>query len=104
MKIRILDRILVFLAGIVLFACGASAIAWRFLPASALQTVSDFIMGQDSTLTLILCGVGAMLVLLGIYCMGMLFRHKKGKRGFVVQRTDGGELSISIKAIENLVY
>ena len=103
MKIRILDRILVFLAGIVLFACGASAIAWRFLPASALQTVSDFIMGQDSTLTLILCGVGAMLVLLGIYCMGMLFRHKKGKRGFVVQRTDGGELSISIKAIENLV-
>lgn len=69
MKIRILDRILVFLAGIVLFACGASAIAWRFLPASALQTVSDFIMGQDSTLTLILCGVGAMLVLLGIYCM-----------------------------------
>ena len=103
MKIRILDRILVFLAGIVLFACGASAIAWRFLPASALQTVSDFIMGQDSTLTLILCGVGAMLVLLGIYCMGMLFRHKKGKRGFVIQRTDGGELSISIKAIENLV-
>ena len=103
MKIRILDRILVFLAGIVLFACGASAIAWRFLPASALQTVSDFIMGQDSTLTLILCGVGALLVLLGIYCMGMLFRHKKGKRGFVVQRTDGGELSISIKAIENLV-
>ena len=103
MKIRILDRILVFLAGIVLIAAGAGVIAEHFFAVPVLQTLTSLLAAQDTATIAIYCGVAAVLVLLGIYCVGMLFRHKKGKRGFVLQHTEGGELSISIKAIENLV-
>ena len=100
MKIRVLDRILVFFAGIVLLLTGAGVIAER-LPydVPVFDTLADMLF---ESLTVVIVAA-AVLVLLGVYCVCMMFRRYKGKRGFVVQRTEGGELSISIKAIENLV-
>lgn len=98
MKIRVLDRILVFLAGVLLIAAGIAVVAglfWNIPVAGILETL----LGENA----IAIAAACVLVLLGVYCMGMMFRRYKGKRGFVVQRTEGGELSISIKAIENLV-
>ena len=63
------------------------------------DTLADMLF---ESLTVVIVAA-AVLVLLGVYCVCMMFRRYKGKRGFVVQRTEGGELSISIKAIENLV-
>lgn len=99
MKIRVLDRILVFLAGIVLLCTGAGVIAERFFDVPVFDTLADMLF---ESLTVVIVAA-AVLVLLGVYCVCMMFRRYKGKRGFVVQRTEGGELSISIKAIENLV-
>lgn len=99
MKIRVLDRILVFLAGIVLLCTGAGVIAERFFDVPVFDTLADMLF---ESLTVVIVAV-CVLVLLGVYCVCMMFRRYKGKRGFVVQRTEGGELSISIKAIENLV-
>lgn len=98
MKIRILDRILVFLAGVLLIAAGAAVVAGIFWDIP----VADFFESLQGKSTVAIA-VACVLALLGVYCMGMMFRRYKGKRGFVVQRTEGGELSISIKAIENLV-
>lgn len=99
MKIRVLDRILVFFAGIVLLFTGAGVIAERFFDVPVFDTLADMLF---ESLTVVIVAT-AVLVLLGVYCVCMMFRRYKGKRGFVVQRTEGGELSISIKAIENLV-
>ena len=99
MKIRVLDRILVFFAGIVLLCTGAGVIAERFFDVPVFDTLADMLF---ESLTVVIVAA-AVLVLLGVYCVCMMFRRYKGKRGFVVQRTEGGELSISIKAIENLV-
>lgn len=99
MKIRVLDRILVFFAGIVLLFTGAGVIAERFFDVPVFDTLADMLF---ESLTVVIVAA-AVLVLLGVYCVCMMFRRYKGKRGFVVQRTEGGELSISIKAIENLV-
>lgn len=99
MKIRVLDRILVFFAGIVLLCTGAGVIAERFFDVPVFDTLADMLF---ESLTVVIVAA-AVLVLLGVYCVSMMFRRYKGKRGFVVQRTEGGELSISIKAIENLV-
>lgn len=98
MKIRILDRILVFLAGVLLIAAGAAVVAGIFWDIP----VADFFESLQGKSTVAIAAA-CVLALLGVYCMGMMFRRYKGKRGFVVQRTEGGELSISIKAIENLV-
>ena len=98
MKIRILDRILVFLAGVLLIAAGAAVVAGIFWDIP----VADFYESLQGKSTVAIAAA-CVLALLGVYCMGMMFRRYKGKRGFVVQRTEGGELSISIKAIENLV-
>ena len=99
MKIRVLDRILVFFAGIVLLFTGAGVIAERFFDVPVFDTLADMLF---ESLTVVIVAA-AVLVLLGVYCVCMMFRRYKGKLGFVVQRTEGGELSISIKAIENLV-
>ncbi len=99
MKIRVLDRILVFFAGIVLLCTGAGVIAERFFDVPVFDTLADMLF-ESLTVAIV---AAAVLVLLGVYCVCMMFRRYKGKRGFVVQRTEGGELSISIKAIENLV-
>ena len=98
MKIRILDRILVFLAGVLLIAAGAAVVVGIFWDIP----VADFFESLQGKSTVAIAAA-CVLALLGVYCMGMMFRRYKGKRGFVVQRTEGGELSISIKAIENLV-
>jgi len=47
-------------------------------------------------------GAGTLLTLLGVHSLSILFRRKR-KKGFVVQKTEHGELSISIHAMENLV-
>ena len=45
----------------------------------------------------------AVAALLGIYEVCVLFRRGKGKRGFIAQRAENGEIAISVKTIEALV-
>ncbi len=100
MKIRILDRILVFLAGLLLLLAGGAVLAEQFLHVEVFAAVERFLAGREALVAGIACAVA---LLLGLYCVSIMFRHKKGKRGFVMQQTENGELSISIKAVENLV-
>lgn len=109
MKIRIADRLLVALAGLILILtalCLVDQNVVNFGLMAALQALIQPITDKTDHVAYIvaLSAAIALLMLLGLYCVGLLFRHqKRHKRGFVVQQTDCGELSISVKAIEGLV-
>ena len=42
-------------------------------------------------------------MIIACYCILMLFRHRGRRDKFVMQKTENGELSISLKAMENMV-
>ncbi len=104
MKIRVLDRLLVALAGLVLLALCVGIVAQVFCNVPVTELVTTWVSGTETTALIIYGAVAFALLLVGLYCFFMLFRHKKGKRGFVTQQTEGGELSISLKAMEELTH
>ena len=104
MKIRVLDRLLVALAGLVLLALCAGIVAQVFCNVPVTELMSAWVSGAETTALIIYAAVALALLLVGLYCFFMLFRHKKGKRGFVTQQAEGGELSISLKAMEALTH
>ena len=103
MRIRVIDRLLNLLAGLILLALTAALAAEAFLGWQISARVGAVLRRGDTVTLVVIAAVALALFLLGVYCVGMLFRRDKAHRGFVVQKTEGGELSISIKAIESLV-
>jgi uncharacterized alkaline shock family protein YloU len=101
-KVRFWDRLLTALAGLLLFATGLVFFLWAFkgIPADWLNSLTVKEVGRLPIFVAL--GLGAVMVLLGIHSISLLFR-RRGKKGFVVQKTEHGELSISIHAMENLV-
>ncbi len=103
MKIRILDRILVSLAGLILILLCGLIIAQLFFQVDvagfAVRVVTRDSAGRRAGLT-----AGAIgLLLLGCYCISVMFRHRKQRERFVLQKNDNGELAISIKALDSMV-
>ena len=103
MRIRVIDRLLILLAGLILLALTAALAAEAFLGWQVFGPVSEVLHRGDTVSLVIIAAAALALLVLGLYCVGTLFRRDKAHRGFVVQKTEGGELSISIKAIEGLV-
>lgn len=101
MKIRILDRILVALAGLLMIAAAAALAAQLFFSKDVIGFVTRLLDDQNTRVFII---IGAALIcILGVYCLLLLFRHQ-GKSGkFITQKTDTGELAISLKALESMV-
>ena len=101
MKIRILDRILVAIAGLLVLAGCAAAAAQLFFQKDVISLAGKVMTNESYRIWLIIAlGV---LVLLGLYCVLILFRHRGRKDKFVMQKTENGELSISLKAMESMV-
>lgn len=103
MKIRVADRLFVALAGLLLIALSAGLVAEAFFAVPLTEALAAFLASRETANMVIAASCAAVLLLLGLYCVAMLFRRRSGKRGFVRQSTEGGELSISIRAIEGLV-
>ncbi len=101
MKIRILDRILVALAGLLVLAGGAALAAQLFFGKDVIGRAGQIL--QDNTMRAWLIAALAVLVALGVYCFLILFRHRSRKDKFVMQKTENGELAISLKAMESMV-
>ena len=102
MKIRIRDRVLVTLAGLLLMAAAVAVIILAYFKTDLANPALAFIQTQDLPHMAATIGGAVLLLLLGLYCFLMLFRHRK-RKDFVLQDTEAGEMSISIKAIEGLV-
>ena len=101
MKIRILDRILVALAGLLVLAGCAALAAQLFFGKDVVGKAGQILQDNGLRIWLILALV--VLVLLGVYCFLILFRHRGRKEKFVMQKTENGELAISLKAMESMV-
>ena len=101
MKIRILDRILVALAGLLALAGCAALAAQLFFGKDVVGFAGRLLADETCRLWLILLLVA--LFLLGVYCLLLMFRHRGRREKFVMQKTENGELSISLKAMESMV-
>ena len=103
MKIRILDRILVALAGIVLVAACAGLVAQVFFSVDVIGFVTQLLTAETSTKKVILGAIAGALLIIGLYCLLMLFRHRRRKDKFVLQKLESGDLAISLKTVETMV-
>ena len=101
MKIRVLDRILVALTGLLVLAGCAALAAQLSFGKDVIGRGTTLLTSEQNRIWLIIALV--ILILLGCYCILMLFRHRGRRDKFVMQKTENGELSISLKAMESMV-
>ncbi len=97
MKIKLLDRILLFLGAVLAVLTGAALIV------TGLQFTGVFAENVPLWVKILCIAVGALLMAYGVYIIAFPHRYSAKRKEFVVQRTDSGELRIAVKAIENLV-
>ena len=103
MKLRTRDRILVGLAGLILIGICVLLIAQVFFQTDIIGRVGAF-LSSESTGLRILTAAGALLLLaLGGYCVALLVWRRTGNGQFITQKTEGGELSISMDALRTMV-
>ena len=76
-KIRVLDRILVTIAGLLLLTVCAGLCAEAFFGVSVLETLQAYLHREDTISRI--CVIAGLMVLfvLGGYCAMVLFRHRK---------------------------
>ncbi len=103
-KLRFWDRIWSALMGILCFVLAASLVLYAIglLPVQQIKNVLSLLTAGGWQRWVILAACVLVLALLGLRGIGMLFRRRKDK-GFVIQRTEYGDMSISMKAMENMV-
>ena len=94
---RFLDRVILF-AGAVMTACVGLAL---FIAGLQVQGAARESMPVMLRISRILFGL--LLIAFGAYVAYFPRHNAIQRKDFVVQRTDSGELRISVKAIENLV-
>lgn len=105
MNIKFLDRFFAALAGLVILFFGLCLLilALGIFPFQVDQTIENFLRGDFSPWQRVLTiGIGVILVALGIHSLSLLFRRRKD-RGFIIQHTEYGDMSISMHAMENMV-
>ncbi len=103
MKIRIADRIITGLTGVLLLAACAGLVAQSFFQVDVIGFAQK-ILTTEKTWGKVLIAVAALaLLLLGFRCLAILVRHRRKNDRFIMQKTDNGELAISLKALDNMV-
>lgn len=102
MKLRIVDRIVAAVAGLLLAALSLIPLIDFLANARIFARLAEISAVKSASHIIFMVGGGIVVLLMGILCLHLAFRRSK-RKDFVVQSTDAGELSISIKAIDNLV-
>ena len=103
MKLRVADRILVALAGLLLLACCAGIVAQMFFGVDLVAFAGKVFSSESLKIRAALLAISVFLFILGLYCLFVLFRHRRRKDKFILQKNEDGELAISLKALENMV-
>lgn len=102
MRFKVSDRMLAALAGLLIIALG---LAVALVGSGLLPTFDlSFIYGPfELWQRIVIIAVAVFLCLLGLHGLHMLFR-RRNEKGFIVQRTDMGDMSIAITALSNMVH
>ena len=103
MRIRILDRVLVALAGLLLLALCAGIVAQVFFGQDVTGMAAKLAAPETVAGKVILGAAIALLLLIGLYCLLMMFRHRRRKDKFILQKLESGDLAISLKTLESMV-
>lgn len=103
MRIRVADRIICGLVGLLLLAFCASVVAQAAFKVPVFSIVDRYLSSGGIMPTVILIISAVILFVLGVYCFLLLFRHRGRKGMFAVQKMEGGELSISVHVLNTLV-
>ena len=103
MKMRIVDKIFVALCGLVVLLLGAGMAAELFFGAKITPALTKLLSGENIWLSVAAVGIMLLCVIMAVCCFAAMLRRRVSNHGFVSQRTESGELSISIRAIESLV-
>ena len=103
-KLRFGDRIWSALMGVVCLVAAAVLVLYTigYLPVQQIKELLALLKAEGWHRWAVLAAATLVLVLLALRGFGMLFRRRKEK-GFVVQKTEFGDMSISMKAMENMV-
>jgi uncharacterized alkaline shock family protein YloU len=103
MKQRLIDKLLTALCGAILFLIALIVFIWciGFVPQSWASALSDI---SVQMITRVIIAVGSLLVMiLSAYCFVKPFKRGRDFRSFIEQKTDNGQMKISLRAMENLV-
>lgn len=103
MKIRVLDRVLVAVAGVLLIVICAGVVGQVFFGKDVIGFVSKWITPESTNRKVIIGIAAGLLLILGVYCLLMLFRHRRRKDKFILQKLESGDLAISLKTLETMV-
>ena len=101
MRIRFWDRFLLAVSGLLVFCLGGALLAYAFGFSFAnviIPTKADFALWEQMAAI----GIAFLLCVLGVHGISMLFRRRRDK-GFIMQHTDLGDVSISMQAMENMI-
>ena len=101
MRFRVTDRMLAALSGLLIIALGITV---GLFGAGLFPNVDFTFLQTPFTIwqRAIIIAVALLLCLLGIHGLWMLFRRRADK-GFIVQRTDMGDMSIAMSALKSMV-
>ena len=101
MRVRLWNRFIIAFTGLLLLAAGvlAALCALNYVP--AWLNLSELVGGLVTWQRVVVGGVALVLCLLGLHNICMLFARKNTK-GFITQRTDYGNMSISMKALDTM--
>ena len=103
MRIRVLDRVLVAIAGLLLIAICAGLVGQVFFGKDVAGMVVKWIT-PETTAAKVIIGICAVILLaLGAYCLLILFRHRRRKDKFIMQKLESGDLAISLTTLESMV-
>lgn len=103
MRIRILDRILVAIAGLIILAVCAGVVAQVFFQVDMVAKAAKVLTSESTWVKIGIIAICLVLLLIGGYCFLVLFRHRRRKDRFIMQKMESGELAISLKAMETMV-
>ena len=103
MKLRVRDRVFAALAGLASLGGAAWLVAETFFQIPVTDRLRGFLLNDSMRNRAIVVAAALVLVLAAVFLFSILFRHSRRNKGFVDQKTDSGELTISIKAIDALV-
>ncbi len=103
MKIRVLDRILVAVAGIVLLALCAAVLAQVFFNVDIISRAVRVLTTEAGWARAAIAVACVLLLMIGCYCVLVLFRHRSRRDRFIMQKMESGDLAISLKAMEGMV-
>ena len=104
MKLRVKDRILLFLCGLVLLSGVAALVLQMFFSKDVLGFAARLLARgeEDWHIKAAVIAAGVLVLLLGLYACTMIIRRQRRNKGFVRQRTEDGDLNISIKTLDSL--